>query len=178
MNTDRDVKVIITGAADIDKYMLADRLAEMMPGMKVADMCTTDRTAAGGHMRYMDPGTVGLSYKNNALICVASHDSISECMTFDDFDASDIAVMSMEQFNMTADYVFQKYDVLTVWLDFPHEGHTDRLMTETKYMSERLDLLKYMYFNEDEPDVICRRIYEYVNAEGANEKNRLLAENS
>lgn len=174
MNT----KIIITSAKSINKLELAKNIKENLnESYTIANTFTSEKNTQNENDIYLDINTINLSYKNNALLCVTSDNNILNGITYDDFENNDIIYVSLEQFNMISDYIFNKYDILILWIDVKKD-YSKELLTESKFLLERLNTLKYMYFTEKDIDIIPLIVKKYINTDDLKEKNLILTENS
>lgn len=174
MNT----KIIITSAKSINKLELAKNIKENLnESYTIANTFTSEKNTQNENDIYLDINTINLSYKNNALLCVTSDNNILNGITYDDFENNDITYVSLEQFNMISDYIFNKYDILILWIDVKKD-YSKELLTESKFLLERLNTLKYMYFTEKDIDIIPLIVKKYINTDDLKEKNLILTENS
>lgn len=122
------------------------------------------------YIYYLDVNTVNLSYKNNSLLYVMTSNYISYGITLDDFYNNDIAFMNIEEYNNIPDVIFDKYNVLTLWIDSKKHTYLDHKMNiELKYFNERIKNYDYMYFMDNDEN-IHSVINNYINA---NEEDRL-----
>jgi hypothetical protein len=122
------------------------------------------------YIYYLNVNVVNLSYKNNSLLYVITDNYISHGITLDDFYNNDIAFMNIEEYNNISDVIFDKYNVLTIWIDFKQHMFLDHKMNiELKYFNERIRNNDYMYFLDNDT-LIYDIINKYINA---NEEERL-----
>ena len=122
------------------------------------------------YIYYLNVNVVNLSYKNNSLLYVITDNYISHGITLDDFYNNDIAFMNIEEYNNISDVIFDKYNVLTIWIDFKQHMFLDHKMNiELKYFNERIRNNDYMYFLDNDTS-IYDIINKYINA---NEEERL-----
>ena len=77
---------------------------------------------------YLDVNVVNLAYKNNSLLYVITSNYISYGITLDDFYNNDVAFMNIEEYNNIPDVIFDKYNILTIWIDFKHHKFLDHKM--------------------------------------------------
>lgn len=123
---------------------------------------------------YLDISTVNLAYKNNSLLYIKTYDYISSGITIDDFYNNDICFMNVKEFNLISENIFNKYDILIVWIDFKHHiGITNSDMIEINYFTQFLDKVNYLYFLNSEEN-ISKSIIDYIR--GNEEDRKLLLE--
>lgn len=122
---------------------------------------------------YLDILTANLSYKNNSLLYIKTQDYISSGITIDDFYNNDICFMDIKEFNLIAENIFDKHDILVVWIDFKyHHVVSTTDMIEIGYFTQFLEKTKYLYFLSDEQN-IADTILTYIK--GSEEiRNELL----
>lgn len=126
---------------------------------------------------YLDISTVNLAYKNNSLLYIRTCDYISSGITIDDFYNNDICFMDIKEFNLISENIFNKYDVLIVWVDFKyHNGITNSDMIEINYFTQFLEKNNYLYFLNDEKN-IAEIILTYIKGD-ENARNELLESNN
>lgn len=126
---------------------------------------------------YLDVNTVNLAYKNNSLLFIKTIKYISSGITIDDFYNNDICIMDIEEFNLISEYLFNKYDILTVWIDSKnHKSLSSNDLMEIKYFNSFLEQIKYLYFLDDEPN-IDNIILDYING-NEEERKDILEENN
>lgn len=158
---------------------VAKRLVSLNDDLTIAPMFTTDEVTEAANENYevyMKPDIVNLSYKNNALLFIKTNKYISTGITSDDFLNNDVCIMNVEEYNIIPDNLFNKYDILNIWIDVK-TGHdvTNADLVEMRYFSQSLENKKYLYFLEGEPG-ISEVINEYINAD-EEEKMKIFEEN-
>lgn len=114
---------------------------------------------------YLNVNTVNLSYKNNALLYIITDNYISYGITLDDFYNNDIAYMNIEEYNNIPDVIFNKYNILTIWIDSKkHKFLDNQTNIELKYFNERIKNNDVMYFMDNDTG-IYQIIDDYINAD-------------
>lgn len=128
------------------------------------------------YIYYLHSNIANLSYKNNSLLYILTSNYISYGITLDDFYNNDIAFMNIEEYNNIPDVIFNKHNILTIWIDSKnHQSINSKINIELKYFNERIKNNKYMYFMEDDTD-IYDTIIEYIESD-EEKRLELLKEN-
>lgn len=126
----------------------------------------------------LDLKTINEAYKNNSLLCVKSVENISEGILFDDFETKDLFILNVDLYNMISTWIFEHYNILTIWIDRKMTEADENNDTSIRYLMERFDMgAKYMYFLNESHSKILSTISKYLNGTDQ-EKNLLLVENS
>lgn len=114
---------------------------------------------------YMDVNTINLSYKNNSLLFIKTNKYISSGITIDDFYNNDISIMSIEEYNLIPENIFNKYNILTIWIDTKdHKKLSNTDLIEIKYFNSFLEKTKYLYFLDTESN-IDKIILDYIKGD-------------
>jgi hypothetical protein len=147
----------------------------------IAPMFTTDKEFSNevneNYETYLDVHTVNLSYKNNSLLFIKTAKYISSGITIDDFYNNDICIMDINEYNLIAENIFKKYDIVTIWVDTKnHKNLTDSDLIEINYFYEFISNIDYLYFLDNESN-IEDIIIEYIKADEEHRKI-ILEENS
>ena len=125
---------------------------------------------------YLDVNTVNLSYKNNALLYIKTNQYISSGITTDDFYNNDICIMNIDEYNLIPEYVFNKYDILTVWIDTKNHGSLQNSdLIEIRYFSSFIENVPYIYFLDTESN-IEDTILDYIK--GNEEERKCILEDN
>lgn len=178
-NVENRPKILITGARSIDLTGIANTIAHYLGVDYNAKVCVPFTTRNNvPDMQHIDIDTINLSYKNNSILCIDSQPEYMEGILFDDFDMSDICYMPIEQFNMIVDAIFDRYNILTIWIDSKKIKPTKNDIIESNFLLQRLEKNKYMYFLDDEGMNIPRSVYSYISAKTLKDKTKILMENS
>ncbi len=119
---------------------------------------------------YMSPLDVKLCLKNNAILYVITRDYTSTGITFDEFENSDICLLHYDEYNEISDIVFNKYNILTVWIDSKIKNGLDKkLQQDIQCLEQRLENVKYEYFLNDKFEDIFKIIYDFLNENESDE---------
>lgn len=162
------MKIIITGINKIDKLDIAKYIADNND-LSIVPSFTSDDTYKGKisdrYIYYLSPNTIDLSYKNNAFIYIQTKNYLTTGVTCDDYYNNDILCVSIEEFNNIIDA--ELTDTLVIWLDtkFHNNENIKFELNETKYLVERLNKIKYLYFLDESKDLINNIIYKYINSD-------------
>jgi hypothetical protein len=82
--------------------------------------------------------------------------------------------MDINEYNLIAENIFKKYDIITVWLDTKnHKNLSNSDLIEINYFSTFITTINYLYFLETEED-IHNTILDYIF--GDEEKRKYLLE--
>ena len=124
----------------------------------IAPMFTTDKEFSNevneNYETYLDVHTVNLSYKNNSLLFIKTAKYISSGITIDDFYNNDICIMDINEYNLIAENIFKKYDIVTIWIDTKnHKNLTDSDLIEINYFYEFISNIDYLYFLDNESNI-------------------------
>jgi hypothetical protein len=143
------ILIIITGLAEIDKNILANEIIKNDDSLTIAPIFTTDKEDKT--KQYMDVKTVNLSYKNNALFYIYTHDYISIGVTIEDYNNSDIFVTNIREFNNISDKFFKTDDIIVVLADSKNLDNVilTKYKYELKYLNDRLSNVHFIYFTDD-----------------------------
>lgn len=146
----------------------------------IAPMFTTDKEFSNevneNYETYLDVHTVNLSYKNNSLLFIKTAKYISSGITVDDFYNNDICIMDINEYNLIAENIFKKYDIVTIWIDTKnHKNLTDSDLIEINYFYEFISNIDYLYFLDNESN-IEDTIISYLKGD-EEERKLILAEN-
>ena len=126
---------------------------------------------------YLDANTVNLSYKNNSLLFIKTTKYISYGITIDEFYNNDICIMNIEEYNLIPENIFNKYDIVTVWIDTKsHKNLSNSDLIEIGYFNDFLEKTTYLYFLDSESN-IHSVILSYLKAD-ENMKKAILDENN
>ena len=147
----------------------------------IAPMFTTnkeydneDNEVNENYETYLDVHTANLAYKNNSLLFIKTIQYVSSGITIDDFYNNDICIMDINEYNLIAENIFNKYNIITIWVDSKnHEILSNSDMIEINYFYNYLNNIDYLYFLDNEND-IEDTIIEYIK--GDEECRRLILE--
>lgn len=181
-------KVFITGPNTIDKLAIAKLLVEKDDDLSIADRFTNNDSYINSendeYIYYLSTQEIDLSYKNNAMLFVNTNNYISTGITLDSYYNNDICVMSLCEFNNISDVIFKSElnDIVLIWIDSDViKSNFDKSdINESQFLQERLDYdsnIKYMYFFNEDSDVITDIILEYLDGDEV-KRNELLEENN
>lgn len=159
---------------------IAKQIITKDDNLSIAPMFTTDKEkdlANENYEEYINVNSINLAYKNNSLLFIKTNKYISSGITVDDFYNNDICIMNIEEFNLIPEKIFNKYDILIIWIDTKkHASLSNSDLIEIKYFNSFLENNTYLYFldNENNIDDI---ILEYIHGDEDKQKY-LLEENS
>lgn len=171
-------KIIITGINEIDKKSLAEAIIKADESLTIAPIFTTDKD--DNTKQYIDVNTINLSYKNNALFYIYTHDYISIGVTIEDYNNSDIFVTNIREFNNISDKFFKTDDIIVILIDSKKLDNTVvvKYKYEFKYLNDRASNINFMYFFDDANiNETAKTILKYVHGDN-NIRYDILKENS
>ena len=160
---------------------IAKNIVENNDDLSIIPLFSTDVSYKNeineNYINYLNVNTVNLSYKNNALLYILTNNYISYGITLDDFYNNDIAYMDIKEYNNIPDVIFNKYNILTIWVDSKKHNHLDYITNiELKYFNERLKNVDYMYFIDNDNSIynVISKYYE----SNEDERIQLIKENT
>lgn len=174
-----EIKILITGVKDIDKLDIAKKIVVKNDSLSIAPVFTTDKlfdNANENYKYYLDVNDANLAYKNNALFYIRTENYVSVGITFDDFYNNSISFADLNDFNNIPDRFFYESEILVVWVDSSTIKPSKSELCEVKYLEDRLQNFKYLYFLNEDADTIANVIVEYLN--NIERRQELLEENS
>ena len=81
----------------------------------------------------------------------------------DDFYNTDICLLHYDEYNIISDVLFNKYNILTVWIDSKKKiSINDLEMFEINYVEQRLEHVPNEYFLNDNFEDINKCIIDYI----------------
>lgn len=181
-----NTKIIITGSSLVDKLSIAKELIKRDDDLSIAMTFTSDKDYKDkpneNYIYFMDSSEIDLAYKNNVLFYVSTENYISNGITMDSLYNDDIFCLSIKDFNNISNNIFNSklYDIIVIWVDSKFNEKTKEVLEdirETKYLLERLNNVKYMYFLDEEKEDISKIVIEYINGDELIQK-KLLEENN
>lgn len=179
------LKFFIVGSQSVDKLSLAKNLIEKNDNLSIAETFTNNTEYKEGsndsYLYYLESQEIDLAYKNNSLLYVSTDNYISYGITMDSFYTNDIFCISIKDFNNISNVVFDSklYNILIIWLDEKITEMNKEIredINESKYLIQRLESLKYIYFFEEDVDTIANVALDYLNSD--EEKRQEIIENN
>lgn len=168
-------KIIITGLSNINKLELAKELIKLDDNLSICPMFTSDQNYSGiineNYKYYLPTNIINLSYKNNSIFFIKTENFISTGVTVDDYYNNDIIFCNIDEYNNISEKYFNEDNILTIWLDT--KSHKDIIninneINDTKYLLDRLENKKYMYFIDKNIGDISKIIIEYITTNNEN----------
>ena len=122
---------------------------------------------------YMSPLDVKLTVKNNAILYIITRDFVSTGITIDEFYNNDICFLHYDEFNEIPDVIFNKHDILTIWIDSKIEKNQfdEKLHNDLTGLEQRLEKIKYEYFFNDDFEIINKTIYNFLYPDDETEED-------
>lgn len=180
-----DTKIFIVASENIDKLALANNLVEKNDDLSIAPRFTNDKSymdsVNDNYIYYLSTQDIDLTYKNNFILYINTDNYISKGITLDMFYNNDIFLMTPEDFNNISSVIFKSsYDIIIIWLDTNYISKFHKDIIESEFLERRLneEELKYMYFFNEDNDIIANTILEYINCEDEERKNNILLQNN
>lgn len=176
----KEQKIIVIGPSNIDKRILCNKLQDLNEEFVISDIVTNVEYDDENHISYMDDDTIYKSFQNNAFLFLHKYGEGYFGITNESFYTSNIIFLGIGDFNQIPDKIFNEYEILVIWLDSKNISSNVNLardINETKFLLERLETLRYMYFLDENVDNISKIILTYLNT-SEEEKLQLLEENS
>lgn len=161
-----DIKLIIIGIDTNKCIKLAQNIVKINDNLSISPKFSTNENYRNLNELmdyYLSINEIYLAYKNNALLYVhTDNNNISSGVTMDDFINNDITIIPIRDFNMISDKPLQENNILIVWVDSKSTNNEN--FNEIKYLQDRLQNYKYMYFYQEEIDTIAQTIIDYLDA--------------
>lgn len=158
------IKIYIIGHSNIDVYSVAIALQRINDSLSIVPRFTTDQTNIVKSNYFLDKETVNIAYKNNSLVSILTNDSHSEGITYDDYYNNDILYMSIKEFNVISDKIFNssEFDDIVIWVDSSTNVNKDDIV-EIPFLEERLENMHYLYFINEHTNEIANMIDTYIS---------------
>lgn len=155
-------KYIITGPHLTNKFEVGEIL-NISPHFKCAKYFTSNINDKSKD--YLNNLEVNNGYNNNAFLIVKDlQNGTFEGITIQEYEASNVIVMEMYDFNSISEAIIEASDIVVIWIDSSSRQNTDYVnkdILETKYLIERLEFTKYMYFLNEQIETIIKVITSY-----------------
>lgn len=152
---------------DISKVNhLVDTLNNLDTDINIGNKFTTDQYYQQTEQLpysyyYINQLEINKALKNNSLLYIITNDYISTGITIDDFYNYDIFCMTYKEYNVISDIIFNKYHILTIWLDSPDKKYKN-INYDITFVEHRLENVPYEYFLNDKSEDICKIIINYL----------------
>jgi len=145
---------------------LVDMIFEASNEINIANKFTTnnDDVKNGRPYSYYYLSTVELNkaIKNNYVLYVLTNNYISTGITIDDFYNNDIFILNYKEYNTIPDLVFNKHDILTIWID-SKDGKYKDIFNDIVFVENRLEKVNNEYFLKGENEEIVNTILNYLD---------------
>lgn len=126
------------------------------------------------YVTYLNVNIANLSYKNNALLYIKTENYISTGITIDDFYNNDICIMDIYEYNLIPEHLFEKYNILTIWIDTKdHKSLSSSNLIEIEYFNNFIEKTQYLYFLDYECN-IADTIVDYLDGDEETKKQIFL----
>lgn len=152
---------------DISKVNhLVDTLNNLDADINIGNKFTTDQYYQQTEQLpysyyYINQLEINKALKNNSLLYIITNDYISTGITIDDFYNYDIFCMTYKEYNVISDIIFNKYHILTIWLDSADKKYKN-INYDITFVEHRLENVPYEYFLNDKSEDICKTIINYL----------------
>lgn len=152
---------------DISKVNhLVDTLNNLDADINIGNKFTTDQYYQQTEQLpysyyYINQLEINKALKNNSLLYIITNDYISTGITIDDFYNYDIFCMTYKEYNVISDIIFNKYHILTIWLDSADKKYKN-INYDITFIEHRLENVPYEYFLNDKSEDICKTIINYL----------------
>lgn len=156
-------KIFIIGHKNIDTLNIGLKIQSKDDSITVSPRFTTNSDEVTEYKYFLDKETVNISYKNNAIITITTDDNESNGIIYDDYYNNDIFCMNLNEFNIIPDKLFEETpekDILVVWVDSSTNVSKSDI-NEVNYLEDRISNLNYMYFCNEDPDIISDIVIKY-----------------
>ena len=176
----QECKIIIVSLPDIDKLSLAQRLVELNDSLSIGETFTTNVNDynQGLYSQYINIETLVLSYKNNALFSVKTHEGISTGITIDEYYNNSIFMIDIDEFNMISDSNLGN-NIIIVWIDSnKHKGDIDMesIYADIQNLENRFELFPHLYFLNESVENMANIIIKYLSCTNQDDREQILAE--
>lgn len=111
---------------------------------------------------YLNNLEVNKAIKNNYLLYVITNNYVSTGITIDDFYNNDVFILNYKEYNTIPDLVFNKHNILTIWID-SKDGKYKDIFNDINFVEKRLENVNYEYFLKGENNEIIETILNYLN---------------
>ena len=111
---------------------------------------------------YLQNLEVNKAIKNNYVLYIITNDYISTGITIDDFYNNDIFILNYKEYNAISDLIFNKYNILTIWID-SKDGKYKDIFNDIVFIENRLEKVNHEYFLKGENEEIVNTILNYLD---------------
>ena len=134
--------------------------------INISDKFTTDNQAVKNgrpySYYYLQTLEVNKAIKNNYVLYVLTDNYISTGITIDDFYNNDIFILNYKEYNAIPDLIFNKHNILTIWID-SKDGKYKDIFNDIIFVENRLEKVPNEYFLKGENDEIVNTILNYLD---------------
>ena len=111
---------------------------------------------------FLNQREINIAYKNNSLLYLIHKNYLSTGITIDDFYMNDIFFLSYKEYNLIADTIFKKYNIMTIWVDSSKSNYNQYKIDITA-LEKRLEFVQYNYFINESIEDISVTIENFLN---------------
>lgn len=114
-----------------------------------------------------------IAIKNNSLLYVITQNYISSGITYDNFYNNDLFILTYKEYNAIPNMIFNKYDILTIWVDSKLDSNIDKdeIFKEIIFIEKRFETVNNEYFMNDPIEEIFYCINNFLTPDVKNEEN-------
>lgn len=177
------MKIFIVGPSNINKLDYANSFIEINDNYNICRHFISDKKfdgMIGEYIFHMDIDEINIAFKNNAFYFIDYNDENITGITFDDYYSSNIICVDMYHFNLIPTFLFEKEEILIVWLDSKsNEINVSKEIVETKYFLETIENMNipYLYFLNEDTNIVRNIVLEYIDSDEET-KQQILEENN
>lgn len=159
-------KIFIIYHDDSTIIDLVNKIFEQSNEINISDKFTTNEKDVKNGIPYsyyyLNTLEVNKAIKNNYILYVLTDNYISTGITIDNFYNNDIFIMNYKEYNAISDVVFNKHNILTIWIDSKDNKYPG-IFNDIIFIENRLEHVNYEYFLNNENDEIIKVILNYLN---------------
>lgn len=145
---------------------LINKIFEASNEINISDKFTTDNTAVKNgrpySFYYLPTLELNKAIKNNYVLYVLTTNYISTGITIDNFYNNDVFILNYKEYNAIPDLVFNKHNILTIWID-SKDGKYKDIFNDIVFIENRLERVNNEYFLKGENDEIVNTILNYLD---------------
>ena len=152
-----------------DETILEDLVNEIFEAsneINISDKFTTDNQAIKNgrpySYYYLPTLEVNKAIKNNYVLYVLTNNYVSNGITIDNFYNNDIFILTYKEYNTISDLIFNKHNILTIWID-SKDGKYKDIFNDINFVEKRLENVPYKYFLKGENNEIVETILNYLD---------------
>ena len=145
---------------------IINELYETSSDINISNKFTTEKNDAVNSFPYsyyyINQLEVNKALKNNSVLYIITNDYVSTGITIDDFYNNDVFCMNYKEYNAIPDIIFNKYNILTVWVDSKQSSYDQSILSEIPFVEKRLERVNYNYYFNDKNSDIIKDIINFI----------------